>query len=325
MHAAEASSALPSVEHTGGSFLLFGMSSLAILSLRGAENDRSGLRARLERRISPKNSRRKRGTPLATTRPMQLLYGLTLASIAFALASMVPALLPRRDAPALGVAHVQAAPEPSPPSLCGNIFDDSGSLCGPRHVEREDDGADEAELVKCDALTLLGIVHGEEADRALFAGVGVVKRGETIESGYALVEVHADRAVLARGDSRCELTLFRAVDESVSGESLAGEFSTLDGRVQVPRAEIRLTGPASLAHLRAVPTPRGLRIGGITPGSLPARLGLRSGDLIVQVDGRPLTPDSALELAARLDSLAHISVQIRRGDEVLTLRADIID
>ncbi|MFT5354470.1 MAG: hypothetical protein ACI9KE_001675 [Polyangiales bacterium] len=257
---------------------------------------------------------------------MQLLYGLTLASIAFALAITVPALLPGRDAPALGVAHAQAAPEPSPPPLCGNIFDDSGSLCGPRHLEREDDGADEAELVKCDALTLLGIVHdGEEADRALFAGAGVVKRGETIESGYALVEVHADRAVLARGDSRCELTLFRALGESVSDESLAGEFSTRNGRVQVPRAEIRLAGPASLARLRAVPTPRGLRIGGITPGSLPARLGLRSGDLIVQVDERPLTPDSALELAARLDGLAHISAQIRRGDEVLTLRADIID
>ena len=262
---------------------------------------------------------------------MHLLYGLTLASIAFALALTVPMFLPSSAAAPRGVAHAEAAPVTPPESLCGNIFDDSGSLCGPRHVTREEDIADGRDLAKCDGLTLLGIVHnGQTADHALFAGAGVVKGGEAMDDGYALVEVHADRTVLARGDMRCELTLFGPADASAADApstilASASDFPTRRGRIQVPRSELALARPASLARLRAVPTPRGVRISGITPGSLPARLGLRSGDLIVEVDGRPLTPDSALELASRLESLEQLSAQIRRGSEEFMLRADIVD
>jgi S1-C subfamily serine protease len=62
----------------------------------------------------------------------------------------------------------------------------------------------------------------------------------------------------------------------------------------------------------------------VAPDSLPHRLGLRTGDRIVSVDGRPLrTLDDAAALYARLSRLAMLTVEIQRGSERITLRVPV--
>lgn len=259
---------------------------------------------------------------LAPTTFMQVLYGVTLASIAFALAITFPALLPFPETPALGVAHAQAAPV-SPRSLCGNIFDDTGSLCAVRPAPPSDGRTEE--LTKCVGPELLGIVHGESTGCALFAGSGVVKPGEVFGRGYALVEVHTNRTVLAQGNARCEVRLFQTDDAPILSNDHANGFAQRSGRVQVPRAELMSTGVQSLARLRAVPTLAGFRVFGVVPNSFVGGLGLRSGDVIVSVDGQPITPDVALEIAGDIANLERLSALVRRGDEEFTLQVDITD
>lgn len=260
---------------------------------------------------------------------MQLLYGVTLASVAFALALLVPTLLPSSEIPSLPLPHAHAVGEP-PRSLCGNMFDNSGDLCTPRpanqaHQERTQD------VAKCDGPTLLGIVHGGSADRALFAELGVVKQGEAFGAGFALAEVHANRTVLTRDGERCEVLLFPVPNESSSGGAAeeqeadgflpgAGHFARRGGRFQVPRAEL-----SNLARIRASPTERGVLLGRVSPASMAASVGLRSGDLVAEVNGRVLTRESAIDMIGTLATLTQFSLLIRRGAETFTIHLDIID
>jgi S1-C subfamily serine protease len=62
----------------------------------------------------------------------------------------------------------------------------------------------------------------------------------------------------------------------------------------------------------------------VAPDSLLHRLGLRTGDRVLSVDGRPLrTLDDAAALYARLPRLAAISVELQRGTDRVTLRVPV--
>jgi S1-C subfamily serine protease len=70
---------------------------------------------------------------------------------------------------------------------------------------------------------------------------------------------------------------------------------------------------------RVRPTPEGIRIVGVRPGTMAARFGLESGDVVQAVDGKPLTtPDAALELVGRLRTATSVSVQILRKGQTVT-------
>lgn len=261
---------------------------------------------------------------------MQLLYGVTLASIAFALALSAPALLPSAEYPSLPLPHVQAVRQ-APSSLCGNMFDDSGDLCRPRPEAQSH--TDSEEVAKCDGPTLLGIVHGEAADRALFADVGVVKQGEAFGSGFALAEVHTNRTVLTRDGERCEVLLFPPADgRSTSNRSLnddesadefipgGGHFARRGGRFQVPRSDL-----SGLARIRASPTERGILLGRVHPSSMAASIGLRSGDIVAEANGQVLTQRSAMEIIGTLSTIRQFTLLIRRGAESFNIHIDIVD
>lgn len=71
-------------------------------------------------------------------------------------------------------------------------------------------------------------------------------------------------------------------------------------------------------------TPSGARLESVAQGSLFARAGLRAGDLITAVDGKPLRSlDDAANLYARASSATAVTVAITRAGKPLTLRMSI--
>jgi general secretion pathway protein C len=69
---------------------------------------------------------------------------------------------------------------------------------------------------------------------------------------------------------------------------------------------------------------RGFRIYAVAPGSLLARLLLRSGELIRSIDGADVTsPDAALDTYARIRNANRFSVEVERRGEPLTFVYEI--
>lgn len=114
-----------------------------------------------------------------------------------------------------------------------------------------------------------------------------------------------------------------------------GEPAPEDGRLRVvwvDQASFRRAfedGDPGAGSVRLVPwgsdgLPRGIRIYGIRPGSIFARLGLEDGDVVLSVEGVPLVaPESALAAYEMLKTRGHASLVLeRRGRvmEILVLR-----
>ena len=69
----------------------------------------------------------------------------------------------------------------------------------------------------------------------------------------------------------------------------------------------------------------GVRLYAIRPDSLLARLGIRSGDIVRSVNGIELSsPDKAIGLYHTLRTAQHVSVELVRGGQTLTMRYTII-
>ena len=64
----------------------------------------------------------------------------------------------------------------------------------------------------------------------------------------------------------------------------------------------------------------GLSVTNIKPGSIFVKLGLRNGDVVKEINGKPITsPDDVLALYEKLKSGSRVSVQIARRNELKTL------
>lgn len=75
---------------------------------------------------------------------------------------------------------------------------------------------------------------------------------------------------------------------------------------------------------RAAFTPDGLRFDAVAEGSLLAKAGLRKGDLVTYVDGKPLRSlDDAAALYARAGSMRSTTIQVARDGKNVTLRLTI--
>jgi S1-C subfamily serine protease len=71
-------------------------------------------------------------------------------------------------------------------------------------------------------------------------------------------------------------------------------------------------------------TPAGVRIDGVAADSLFARIGLRAGDVVDAVDGRPLRSiDDTATLYARAASARNVVIHVQRASKPLTLRVAI--
>lgn len=71
---------------------------------------------------------------------------------------------------------------------------------------------------------------------------------------------------------------------------------------------------------------RGLRVLGVVPGSVPALLGLRSGDVITELDGMTMRSSGDLaNVAAMLEARDGLALTLQRGELRQTLRYRVID
>jgi S1-C subfamily serine protease len=71
-------------------------------------------------------------------------------------------------------------------------------------------------------------------------------------------------------------------------------------------------------------TAEGLRIDSVAAGSLFAKAGLRAGDVVTSVDGRPLhSLDDAANLYARAPAMKAATASVLRGGKPVTLRVSI--
>jgi len=79
-----------------------------------------------------------------------------------------------------------------------------------------------------------------------------------------------------------------------------------------------------IGSVRGAFTPNGARIDLVADGSMFAKLGVRAGDVVASVDGKPLrTLDDAADLYARGSSARTVTVQVVRGGKPITLEIAI--
>ncbi|HEU4729126.1 MAG TPA: hypothetical protein VFT22_14575 [Kofleriaceae bacterium] len=127
----------------------------------------------------------------------------------------------------------------------------------------------------------------------------------------------------------------RGPDTAISEGPPAAAWSSRIHRLgeqdyDVDRGLIRelVTGVAKADGVRAVPMLdhgeiKGLRLSGVAPTSIPAALGLRSGDALTAIDGEPIkNMQQLLDLYARLDQLSAVELSGTRAGKPLvrTLR-----
>jgi type II secretory pathway component PulC len=88
-----------------------------------------------------------------------------------------------------------------------------------------------------------------------------------------------------------------------------------------------LLGPAARVEGVGEPGgPHGLRVLGVYPGSVADLLGLRNGDVIVELDGRPMrSPEDLGGLGGSLGDRDGIALTLHRGALRQTLRYRVID
>lgn len=86
-----------------------------------------------------------------------------------------------------------------------------------------------------------------------------------------------------------------------------------------------LANPTKLGGLRAFPSSGGFKLAGIRRGSLPHDIGLRNGDVLTEVGGKPLDSiDDALALLPLLRSASNVHVTLSRKGKPITHEIEIV-
>lgn len=88
-----------------------------------------------------------------------------------------------------------------------------------------------------------------------------------------------------------------------------------------------LLGPSTrVLGVQGPAGPQGLRVLGVYPGSVPDVLGLRSGDVITELDGLPMrNPVDLAKVRGMLEASDGLELTLQRGELRQTLRYRVID
>ncbi len=245
------------------------------------------------------------------------------------------------DTAAYGDSSATAAPSTDLATL--HLFGQAGLPTAPITVEAPDTTL---------RLTLLGTAAADDpasggaivADESGAQGYYVV--GDDLPGGAELREVHPDHVILSRQGRRESLRLDRddTASATTSGPSTfrprepgraAGTAPALSAPAAPDWNAIRQNArvdPQKLMQLgsqiRALPftengKPIGVRLVASRDATLIRRLGLRSSDVIMSVNGIPLTDASRqFELMRLLESSSQFQVRIRRDGSPMTLTVD---
>jgi len=184
-------------------------------------------------------------------------------------------------------------------------------------------------------LKLFGVRVDEATGRgsAIIAGPDNVQTsyavGEAIQPGVTLKSVAYDSVVIARGGADETLYLDQSGAAPLAAPSVAAaENSEV---LSAPAGVSRAPGTVGLADLQSnlnlAPRQSGGRVTGLVPRGDPtflASIGLRPGDVIVQVGGRPIAGPEDLERAASaLRRGGNLSIAVERGAQVVPIAISI--
>jgi hypothetical protein len=183
-------------------------------------------------------------------------------------------------------------------------------------TEREPERVIEVVTVPASSPNVHVHVHPEKRD-----GAGHVRRpGERLISAQQAAEASCHRK--ARQAHRRALHGTRGA-VVCSGHGCTIRRSFVERMLRDPS----LLGPA--ARVQSVQGPagtQGLQVLGVYPGSVPDLLGLRSGDVITEIDGMTMqAPSDLRRLGQSLEGHSGISLTLQRGELRQTLRYRVIE
>ena len=122
----------------------------------------------------------------------------------------------------------------------------------------------------------------------------------------------------------------RAASQARASSSLPGASDAIsctgdDCTVEREFVESLMSNPASLATQAAVrPTAEGFQLTRVRSGTLPALLGLQSGDILAEVNGERIDSiDKALSLATKLRNATNLRVTVLRRGKTVSKRVEI--
>ncbi|GAM00675.1 type II secretion system protein N [Sphingomonas parapaucimobilis] len=183
-------------------------------------------------------------------------------------------------------------------------------------------------------LTLFGTRLDEASGRgsAILAGPDGVQRsvsvGEEIQPGVTLKAVAFDHITIDRGGATEDLYL----DQSDAPPAAAGASALGAPSVQAP-GSVPPAGGVAIAQLRSdigfIPRLDGGRVSGLVvrsqgSGAAFRAAGLREGDIVTALGGRPVTGPGDLDrLAADFAQGGSLSITVERGDQTLPLSLQI--
>lgn len=144
-----------------------------------------------------------------------------------------------------------------------------------------------------------------------------VSLGEEVSPGIRLVEVGFDHAVLDRGGQQLRVTM----DEEPTGEAAppAGAATSAPAALSTAPTPASLTADRLRDNIALAPRTSGGRVTGLLVSptgdqSVMQAAGLRSGDVIVAVNGRRITSAAdAAAIQAQVGPGARLSLEVERG------------
>ncbi|HYT86820.1 MAG TPA: PDZ domain-containing protein, partial [Burkholderiales bacterium] len=154
--------------------------------------------------------------------------------------------------------------------------------------------------------------------------------GEDVVPGARLESVLRDRIVIVRGGAR-EAVLMKDAEET-PGAAVAAMTPIVQplgsDRQRVDRRQLQqqLGRPEFLSQALIVPNPGGggFLVREVQSGSLYEKLGLRPGDVIRNVNGRPITNmDDVMRLYQQFGSAERVLVDVQRQGRSETLYYDM--
>jgi general secretion pathway protein C len=240
------------------------------------------------------------------------------------------------------VSVAQAAPEPlrsrsADAILERNPFDSETGPLVPSPAAPAPSPDVDADIPPCDGVRVVSIAAFEDPEWS-FAMLDVRGEHEPIlrRRGGEVLAIARDRVLLDRGSTRCVARIFTPqgpppVSDVPAGPARGIQRTGADSFI-VDRAarDALIDGATDLMHAVSVRPEKkgddvvGLRIAVLKPGTALDALGVRSGDVLLSMNGIPLTaPDRMLEAYARARTEPRLRLVIVREDRQLQLDYEV--
>lgn len=195
--------------------------------------------------------------------------------------------------------------------------------------------------ITANTLSLKGIVRYPDGtfEAVFFDGTAkktfVVRKGESL-GRIRITDIQPETVVIVSNGKELVYKLFKPGKKSSKGKTRGKNVFLPSGlssnRAVLKKKEVQaaLNDMASfLRQVRIVPymekgKPQGFQLLDIVPGSIVDRVGLKNGDVIERVGGKPIrTPQEAMGLFTALQTGRGVTLEVKRGGKRRTITIDL--